>query len=68
MVNFNELSTTDKINFMGQVMVLLGTACIAYSNIMKAVHALPGSAMFGVSTGDGRGTPAQQQSTSGYFF
>jgi len=67
MQSFNSLSTTDKINFMGQVMVLLGTACIAYSNIMKAVHALPGSAMFGVSTGDGRGNSAQQQSTSGYF-
>jgi len=61
---FSELSTTDKINFMGQVMVLLGTACIAYSNIMKAVHALPSSAMFGVTTGDTRSFSGQQ---SGYF-
>jgi len=68
MINFSDLSTTDKINFAGQVLVLCGTAFIAYSNIIKAINSLPGSAMFGVSTGDGRGNPAQQQSASSYFF
>lgn len=68
MINYSELSTTDKINFLGQVFVLCGTAFIAYSNIIKAINSLPGSAMFGVSTGDGRGTPVQPQSASGYFF
>lgn len=66
MQGFGSLSTTDKVNFLGQVLVLCGTACIAYSNIMKAINALPSTAMFGISTGDIRGV-STQQSTSSYF-
>ncbi len=68
MVDFNELSTTDKINFMGQVMVLIGTACIAYSNIMKAINALPNTAMYGVPTVGSGSNIQNQPSASNYLF
>jgi hypothetical protein len=67
MESFTSLSNTDKVNFLGQLLVLVGTALIAYSNIARAMSALPGSAMSGITTGV-NGSRNEQGLSGSYFF